>query len=157
MVKKEDRLMAKDLPRYQKLWETEASQDILWWLTLWNPLKEWDKKWTIDNIMKKMELMVLQDDYKRSQNRNYKTSKEDDDEFNSYKKELKKLWVSFDDFRKWYYNQHPTPEMEAWQKAWDAMNNMFYNVLWPSPSQEKKEDISKKQGKKFIPKNNKND
>lgn len=30
MARKEDRLMAKDLPRYQKIWETEASQDVMW-------------------------------------------------------------------------------------------------------------------------------
>lgn len=30
MTDKEKNVIVKDLPRYQKLWETEASQDLLW-------------------------------------------------------------------------------------------------------------------------------
>lgn len=100
-----------------------------------NPLKEGDKQWTIDDLMWKMELMVLHDDYMRSIDKNYKASKEEDEEWNGYKKQLKDLWVSFDDFRDWYYKQHPTPQMEARDKAWEALNNAFYNTLWPSPAQ----------------------
>ena len=103
-------------------------------------IKKWDRQWTIDGLMNKMELMVQHDDYMRSQNRNYKASKSEDEEFNKYKKQLKDLWVSFDDFRWWYYERHPTPEMEARQNAWDAMNKAFYDTLWPSPSQLKQEE-----------------
>lgn len=99
-------------------------------------IKNADRQWTIDNLMNQMELMIQHDDYMKSQDRNYKTPKAIDDEFNRYKKELDGLWVSFDDFRWWYYQKHPTPDMEARDKAWKALNNAFYNALWPSPKQE---------------------
>jgi len=41
--------------------------------------------------MNKMELIVWHDDYMRSQDKNYKSPKSIDEEFNKYKKELNKL------------------------------------------------------------------
>ena len=98
-------------------------------------MKKGDRQWTINDIMEKMELMVQHDDYMRSQNKNYKAPKSEDEEFNNYKKQLKNLWVSFDDFRWWYYGRHPTPEIEAWDKAWEKLNESFYNMMWWSSAQ----------------------
>lgn len=103
-------------------------------------LKQVDKQWTIDNLKNLMEQMILHEDYMKSVDRNYRTSKEEDEEFNRYKKTLKGLWVSFDEFRNRYYSKHPTPEMQAWDKAWEMMNDRFYNTLWQSPSQLKQEE-----------------
>lgn len=48
---------------------------------------------------------------------------------------LKWLWVSMDDVRAEYFRRHPTPQMEARDRAWEMLNNTFYNTLWPSPAQ----------------------
>jgi hypothetical protein len=48
---------------------------------------------------------------------------------------LKWLWVSMDDVRAEYFRRHPTPQMEARDRAWEILNNAFYNTLWPSPVQ----------------------
>ena len=48
---------------------------------------------------------------------------------------LKWLWISMDDVRAEYFRRHPTPQMEARDRAWEILNNAFYNTLWQSPVQ----------------------
>lgn len=109
-----------------------------------SPLKEGNKQWTIDDIMWRMELIVLHDDYMKSLDRNYRMSKEEDEEWNGYKKQLKDLWVSFGDFRDWYYKQHPTKNMEAWDELSKKLNVWLREKAWSWS------ETGKKEAKKFI-------
>lgn len=129
--------------RTQELW------DYIY--DLWTyELKKWDKQWTIDKLKNGMERILQHEEYMKSKDKYYEVPKEMEDEFNEYKNSLKNLWVSFDDFKWRYYTKHPTPQMEARDKAWDMLDEYVYNIV-----QKKSKDIDadKQEAKRIFVEN----
>lgn len=93
-------------------------------------LKKVDTQATIDNLIDKAIAIARYEEVRQGWDKNYSLPQEDVDTFNKYIKTLKDLWVSKNAVSAEYYRRYPTKEMEAWDKAWQAMNNWVYKTFW---------------------------
>lgn len=127
-----------------------------------NPITNVDKYKTKEDLMnQQIQLMywesLAQKEWQKARNAqsyidSYRKANDsaNDKLWNRNLKTLKDLWVSMDDIRAEYFRRYPTPQMEAWDKAWEMLNDYVYRIL---DGTSKDVDTDKREAKKIFVEN----